>query len=286
MNEQQIKKDGVPSKVRNQKSGEALYLFCLARGASLPIPMEGNGVDNQHPLFLQNFRDIVAVLSMTSLKEFCGPEAESKMKDLEWMGPRVCRHEATIEQVMRHSPVLPVRYGTIFSSLESMDKFLWIHYHAIARFLDKVADKEEWGVKVLLDRAKAREKLVATMVAGRQKDLARLSAGKRYFEEQRIRTEANKELTGWLRKVCKEIVDDLNRQVSDFRERRMVTHDFAKGDLKAIRNWAFLTPRKDAADFWAQVDRLNRVHAQEGLVIERSGPWPPYSFCPSLSEDR
>ena len=52
-------------------------------------------------------------------EEFAGPEAELNLQQLSWVGPRALRHEAVIEEVMASSPVLPARFGTLFSSAEA-----------------------------------------------------------------------------------------------------------------------------------------------------------------------
>jgi len=263
---------------------KAIYLFCFARSSLLPT-MEGTGLDGQNPLFLQSFLDIAAVVSSVCLEEFCGPAAESRIQDLSWVGPRACRHEEVVEQVMRHSAVLPVRFGTIFSSLESLEKRLQEHHGAISEFLDQVLDKEEWAVKGLLDRAKAKEELLSIIFAQEARRLASLSPGMRYFEEQRILAGVEKELNGWMKKVCKEVANDLKYYSQNFCERRVFSREATGSERDMVMNWAFLVARGVLADFRAGVDRANADHAERGLVFELSGPWPPYSFSPSLEMD-
>lgn len=257
-------------------TNQAIYLYCLAR-SDLVAAMEGTGLDGQNLLFLQRWQDIVAVLSKVNLDEFCGPSAESRMEDLSWVGPRACHHEQVVEEVMRRSPVFPVRFGTIFSSLEGLEKILKMHHGAISRFLDRVADEDEWSVKGLIDRAKAKEQLLSETFSKEAGRLAALSSGTRYFQEQRIQAEVEKELNVWLRGACKPIANDLTRYASDFSERKVLSRDITGRDM--VLNWAFLIPRDSVADFRARVDRANEDHEWHGLTFTLSGPWPPYSFC-------
>ena len=259
-----------------KEGSEAIYLYCLTCSASLPL-IEGMGVDGRNPLFSHHFSDIAAVLSTVSTEEFCAPAAESRMQDLSWVGPRVCRHEEVVEQVMRSSPVLPTRFGTLFSSLESLDRLLQTHHREILRFLRQVADKEEWSVKVLLDRAKAKEKRLSLVLSKEAERLASMAPGKRYFYEQRIRAGIEKDLREWLKEVCGSVVDELNGYASGFYDRKCIE--------TMILNCAFLVPRSALADFMARVKRANADHASQGLVLELSGPWPPYSFSPSLNQE-
>jgi hypothetical protein len=264
------------------EEGEGVYVYCFARSDLAPS-IEGKGVDGQHPVFLHAFQDIAAAASMISLEEFCGPSAESRMQDLSWVGPRACRHEEVVEEVMRYSPVMPARFGTIFSSLERLDEALRKHRDAMSRFLGWVADKDEWGVRALLDRAKAKMELFSAAVVVHEERLSLFPPGTRYFEEQRIRTGAEKELAAWLKAVCRKVGDDLTSRASQCRERKVACRDGTAAET--VVNWAFLVPRNVAGDFRARVDRANEEHHGRGLVFEATGPWPPYSFCPCLEEE-
>jgi hypothetical protein len=265
-----------------EKGGEGLYLLCFARAGLLPH-IEGKGIDGRSPLFLWRVRDVVAVLCRISLADFCGASAERRMRDISWLGPRVCRHEKVVEHVMRHSPVFPARFGTIFSSLESLESLLERHGGEISCFLDRVADKEEWAVKGFLDRARAREGLFSTSLSARSEALASLSPGTRYVEQKRIHRGMEKEVTRWLSEVLKRVANDFSRQSSDFRERKVLGGENRRGDM--ILNWAFLVSRSGVVDFRRRVDSANADFSQRGLTFELSGPWPPYSFCPSLEKE-
>jgi hypothetical protein len=261
--------------------GKGIYLFCFARPHVPPV-VNVSGIGDRYLVLQWTFEDILAVLTKVSLEEFCGPLAESRMQNLSWIGPRACRHEEVIEHVMRHSPVLPARFGTIFSSPESLEGLVKMHHDAISRFLDQVTDKEEWAVKGLMDRAKAKEELLSVILAREGGALASLSPGVRYFQEQRIRAGAEKELNLWLKEICKRVANDLSRSATDFRERKVLSREATGMDGDMVLNWAFLVPRSVAADFRKRIEQANSDHAQQGLAFHLSGPWPPYSFCPPL----
>lgn len=261
----------------------ALYLFCFAR-ADLVGELEGTGVDGHHPLFvLRGSPDLGAVVSEVRLEDFCGPVAELRMQELAWVGPRAFRHEAVVEQVMRHSPVLPARFGTLFSSQESLAEFLATHRKTISQFLERVADQEEWSIKGLLDRKQALQALMSGSLAAQQVQLAALPPGTRYFQEQRIRSAAEKELSRWLNETCRQVASDMRKQASDFRECQVVPREPPESGTEVVLNWAFLLPRSATTAFRLRIDRVNETHATPGLVFELSGPWPPYRFVPPLS---
>jgi len=261
-----------------------LYLYCLARADSLPV-LEGVGLDNQNPLAQQRFQDISAILSEVSFEEFSGPSAEAKMKDLSWVAPRAIRHEEVIEQVMRFSPVLPVRFGTIFSSPQTLEVPLQKHHDLICKFLEEITDKEEWVLRALLDREKAKDKLLSSILTEKAAELAELSPGMRYLREQRIRTEIEKDLNRRLKAVSSKIAKELQESVTAFRERRLLSREITGNTCDMAFNWALLISRDALPDFKARIEQANTDYSKQGLLLELTGPWPPYSFAPSLEPE-
>jgi hypothetical protein len=262
---------------------QGLYLYCLARLSRLPpLPLEGQGVDGQSPLEVASFQDLAAVWSPVPVEDFCGPEAEERLRDLTWIGPRVIRHQEVVAGVMRHSPVLPVRFGTIFASRANLEKVLQRHSDTIAGFLEHFTDQEEWAVKGMLDRPGAREKLFSLKLAREAERLTALSPGKRYVEEQRLRAACDQELPRWLQKVCREVWTDLRDYAAQVQERRLLSRKTTGSDQDMVWNWALLIPRPAVGGFKTLIREVNAQCAQHGLRLEVTGPWPPYSFCPAL----
>jgi hypothetical protein len=151
------------------------------------------------------------------------------------------------------------------------------------QFLERVTDQEEWSIKGLLDRKQAGEALMAARLAAQQGQLATLPPGTRYFQEQRIRSAAEKELSLWLDQTCQQVASELRKQASDFRECQVVPREPPESGTEVVLNWAFLLPRGTTAAFRLRIDQVNESHATRGLVLKLSGPWPPYRFVPPLS---
>jgi hypothetical protein len=262
---------------------QALYLFCLAR-PDLVGAIEGSGIDDGQALFvIPCAPDLCAIVCELPQEEFCGPAAERRMRQLAWVAPRALRHEAVVEMVMRRSPVLPARFGTLFSSPERLAEFLAAHRKTISQFLGRVVDHEEWSVKGRLDRKRATLALISERLAAQQAQLAALPPGTRYFQELRTRSAAEKELSLWLDEICRQVASDLAKQACDVRECPVGSREAPESDAEVVLNWAYLLPHSGTSAFRARIDQLNVNHASQGLVWEMSGPWPPYRFVPSLS---
>ncbi len=268
-----------------ENRGSAIYLYCFAKPGLLPA-IEAGGLDEQSPLSFQPFLEVTAVIGNVSIEEFIGPDAESRMQDLAWLGPRVCRHEEVIEEANRRSPVLPARFGTIFSSKEALDCYLKENYEAITKFLDYVTDKEEWGIRGMMDKVKVRENHYSFLLTEQERSLTSLSPGRRYFQEKRLQTDSGKKLNLWLEEVLKKVRNQLSYLSPDYFERKVLPREASGFEKDMVSNWAFLLPQKTFRNFRARIDQINSEYDQEGLIFELSGPWPPYSFFHPPSPDQ
>ncbi len=262
---------------------QGLYLFCVAQWRRLPpLPLEGEGLDGRSPLETTIFQDLAAIWSPVPVADFCGPAAEKGMGELTWIGPRVIRHQEVVAGVMRHAPVFPARFGTIFSSATNLIKVLQAHHDAIAGFLEGLSDQAEWAVKGLVDRSRAKEKLFSLKLAGEAARLTGLTPGRRYFQEQRLRALCDLEWEQQLGKICRELWRELRKSAARFQERRLLSRETTGSDKDMVLNWAFLVSERGVPGFQARIQEANARYADWGLRLESSGPWPPYSFTPSL----
>jgi hypothetical protein len=259
---------------------EGIYLFCFGH---LPFTLAetDRGLDDSQPLIQWAFRRVAAVCCAVSLDDFCGPAAEARMREVAWVGPRALRHQQVVERVMRHSPVLPCRFGTLFSSLVPLASLLETHHLSIARFLNDVSNKEEWAVKGFVDPARAEAWLRATDPAFVERGQRLAEApGRRYFQEKQLHADVRKQARSWARGAARLVHDAIAPWAVAVRSLPLAT--CAGSGRELFLNCSLLLRHDKVADFRACLERLNAEHTQRGVALELSGPWPPYSFSPSL----
>ena len=250
----------------------AYYLYCLTpSAAALEL--------NEAGVFVLPCDGIGAVLSQTRREEFCGEGAEARLEDLAWLAPRAFRHEAVVEHVMGQSPVLPARFATLFTSLDSLQRFVREYREAVRDFFTHLGDQREWAVKGLLDRGVAGRPEAVNVRTGPS------SPGRNYLQKKRAEAEAGEQMSRWLREVCEEAAGELEQQASAFRERKVWGPGDSDAPAEVILNWAFLVRKSGEADFRRLVSELDERHRSSGLSFALSGPWPPYSFAPALGAE-
>jgi hypothetical protein len=50
-----------------------------------------------------------------------------------------------------------------------------------------------------------------------------------------------------------------------------------------VLNWAFLLPESAIGPFQEHLKQANLDCQSQGLLLQLSGPWPPFRFVPALS---
>ena len=258
----------------------ACYLYCLAPSGAGGIG-SAIGVDGLLPASVCECGDISAVVNEVNLAEFRGESAEAQLQDFAWLGPRVFRHEAVIEEVMSHAPVLPAQFATLFTNAASLRSFVIGHRQSIGGFLDGLGDRREWAVKGLFNSAEA------LRIADSKRPLAAAgnasSPGVRYFEEKRRQAQLERDSKIRLKEFCARAATMLGDLSYASRERRCPAPGTGEAGVDVLVNWAFLLSPSSMRDFRAALDLLNREDPIPGLSLVLTGPWPPYSFAPGLT---
>ena len=261
-----------------------IYLYCFARADAVQ-GIQSTGIDGSQRVSGLRVKDIAAVFSSVSLGEFVGEAARSHLEDPAWVLPRACRHEWVIEEIMRRSPVLPVRFGSMFTSTRLLRDLLDRNGREISWFLDLLSDKEEWCVKCFADLDKSREWLLHSDPEFAQKrGRAPSSPGARYFHERHLHLQADKKARQGWPAAAEQVENELKDHAHKSCALRLQPRNVSGRREEMILNCAFLLRRENITDFQAHVESFDADYREQGITVELSGPWPPYSFCPSMVE--
>ncbi|MFA6922161.1 MAG: GvpL/GvpF family gas vesicle protein [Gallionella sp.] len=260
----------------------AVYLYCLSRPECLPAIQGQNlpGVDERHPVTALEVggSDVAAVIGEVDPAEF----SEHNLQTLSWLGVRAQRHEAVVERVMGASTVLPVKFGTLFSSRASLRKFIERHRVDIALALDDLQDKVEWSVKGYLTDAVA----LPIVVAADDEIQSRLAAlspspGARYIQQRQLDAKIEAALHSWLTRTTDAIQSALISHAVASTPLRCHSNAVTGRPARMVFNTSFLLA--DKTGFCTALSEQQTVYQGSGLTLELQGPWPPYNFCPALA---
>ena len=261
-----------------------IYLYCLARIDCLATvqtlaAQKGLSVDTDYGVAALPSAGVVAVISEVLLSEF----SEANLQDLSWLGERALRHEAVVARIMAVSPVLPVKFGTLYHSRESLKLFMDQHHSAIDQALDKLRDKAEWSVKGYLVGEDARN-IIAAEDSDIQARRAAMSPspGVRYLQQKQLDSKIDAALEGALARISHDLGEALALRAEGAAALRLHASAVTGRAERMVFNSGYLLGPDTIDDFRSALAEQQEAYTPIGLSLELRGPWPPYNFCPEL----
>ena len=209
-------------------------------------------------------------------EEYSQETLDRRSGDLDWLGSIGYRHQAVVSHLMRETAIIPLRAFTLFSSTESLGSYLEGSGPALDKLLDRLDGKQEWTLQIEFDPKKWNDALVHRVASMRDltRQIESAGAGKAFLlrkkldeERKRASRAAEEELVAEIEKAvlaklaCQTIVE--NREDRD-------------GAFPQIN--VLINRDEDAALQEIHLSVADR-HAEDGVTVAISGPWPPYTFA-------
>jgi len=239
---------------------QGLYLYGVSRSAekkAAPVTkLASAGIDGVSAVKSIACGDFLCWVSDIDHATFA-QAMERNIENLEWLALHSVRHQQVVGEIAAHMAIVPARFGTVFSGEAALVKNVLGRSQALKKVFERVADADEWGVKVFAEK-KAPAK-VAVVRSG--KDYLKQKAAEIKQRPERNDPEL-REFAGALEKVASDAA--ASGKVSGTQP-------------SLIWQATFLVPRSRRKQWERVLGEF--VERWEGLRrIEVNGPWPPYSF--------
>lgn len=213
--------------------------------------------------------------------DFEGPVGEKNLADIHWLTPRVIAHETVVAHLSQQSAFYPARFGTLFSTSERLSTYADQASGRLVEFFDRVRGKCEWGMKLYGDTAQAAE-----IIAQRDGILkeGKPAGGANYLKLRQLQREQSHFRTVFMAEAFETALRSLQSQFQEIVARPLVVQGKDSTREVLLGNLALLANAPDSEHLASWVKDWNSERTLEtGVRVELTGPWPAYSFCPSLS---
>jgi hypothetical protein len=242
-------------------SGAIIYLYDAARGDAAKPPVEG-AVPGAAELLPAD--DLAALLTDTA-------------------GSGLWSFEQALSRHRVAASVAPMTFGAICRDLpDAVELFT----RSGARFklaFDRVADACEWGVKLYADMDVCRAMTEwAPAIAPLKAELAEASPVNAPFIRKKLHDAIEQEVRRRVAARAESLHDELTAGAREVASGRPWQRPGRTGDgrmLMLIAEAAYLVEKQGEAQFRQTVTRLAETLSAEGVQLELTGPWPPYSFA-------
>ena len=261
----------------SSNNGNYIYLYCI----TAEQPLLKNILNNNEKVYFIPSTGLYALVCDVPESEFSEENLERNLNDLDWLKRHVEKHERVIEEIMKNTSVIPLKFATVFLCRQNLEAFIEKYAGELNEKLEHVKNKEEWGVKSYCNNEKLKRKRAAedTAVVKIEKEINSSSSGKAYL--------LNKKKI----KLIENIADnDIDSKTELFRTRLEKLSSLVKvneplqGILvgrtgRMVLNTAFLVDKSNVPEFIEEVENLKEEFEDKGFAFEYTGPWPPYNFC-------
>jgi hypothetical protein len=259
----------------------ATYAYCIVASTARPrVKRNLAGLPGMGPVRLLDVdRGLFLAVADAPLDRYGEAAIARGLSDLEWVSRVAVAHEAVVESFIAEAAVLPMKLFTIFTSDERALAYVRGEGPRIRAAAKRVANQHEWGVRVILDRARAVSARTAAKGAAGGPASASAStppSGIAYLTRKKAQRDANTELAKHARDTVAALHDRLAARSSAAKRKAAGDLPMERGPL--LLDAAFLVPRSRAKAFQSLVAREAKSLSRHGYGLTLTGPWPPYSF--------
>lgn len=237
------------------------YLYCILDG--IQNHTSNTGLFGKQT-YTVSHKDISAVISNAPFQEM-KPDIET-----------ITSHQKVIEELRMHGTILPVRYGTMFKSDDSVKKMLMKTYKDLRPKITKLKDKDEFGLKIMIDESDLNKIKLESEdnpeIKKIKKEISSSGKGTAYFLKMKMDEKIRNETYRRIDKLSGQVHHELAKAAQDS---CLLKADFDQ----IILNAAYLVSHDASTKFHNKIDELKEMHKENGFIFHISGPWAPYSFC-------
>ncbi len=187
-------------------------------------------------------------------------------------------HQAALEPLLDACTPLPMRLGTILRSDDDVRILLRRTRPLLREAMAATSGRQEWGIKLVVDRAGVADRLQQQdrELQSLARRIEQASEGTRYMLEKRREREAANLVDAESTRLARVARDEIGPS-ADKRAVLAARDDCALND-------SLLVQRAEEAALAQRVAEFNRRLAGSA-TLHLTGPWPPYSFAPSIQLD-
>src|SRR5258706_972042 len=179
------------------KTATGTYAYCVVANATRPrLKRKVAGLRGMGPVRLLDVDDgLFLAVADAPLDRYGEAAINRGLSDLDWVSRAAIAHEAVVESFIAESAVLPMKLFTIFTSDERALAHVRGERRRLRAAATRVANQHEWGVRVILDPARAIEaRTPAKRAAGRSATAGAPASGLAYLTRKKALRDANAEL--------------------------------------------------------------------------------------------
>lgn len=239
-----------------------------------------SGIDTSSGLYTVGYEDIYAVVSNVPFDEYNEESFSRNVEDMQWLKNKAILHSDITNRIFDCiGSIVPVKFGTIFLDKENVRNFLMENYKSLNENLDKMKQKEEWGLKVYCDIKKFIDAGMEDEKKAIHEQTSMMSKGTRYFALKKLEKSLEDKAVDKIFKLSQKLFDDISIICCEGKLNKLLSKEVTGIPLDMYMNAVFLVKKDDLEFFKQTIENYGMEYDRTGIYIDQNGPWPPYNFC-------
>jgi hypothetical protein len=257
---------------------ELVWAYCVA-GA--PHGVSESGVEGR-PVEQVEAAGLAALVSRVPRSEFAEDALRRNLNDLDWLARVARAHEDVLEHVLGETTIVPLRLCTLFESEDGVRRMLEQEQAALAHALSALSGRDEWGVKLILNKATLEEAILETSpeAVAMRAEMEGKSEGGAYLIRRRLERHVRDRVDALAAAAADELRAELDRCVLACVTRPPQNPELSGYTGAMLLNAACLVDRGGVESVRQVASEFETRYAHLGARVELTGPWPPYNFVP------
>jgi hypothetical protein len=264
-----------PAAAQEPPASELVWTYCVTT-VDVPAPAELAGVAGRRVERLER-AGLAALVGRVPAAEFAEEPLRRNLNELAWV-ERVARaHEAVLRCAFAAGTIVPLRLCTIYESDASVEAMLEREQGAFSDALARLAGREEWAVKLLVDADKLADAAAAQLDEGADETGESTGGGAYMLRRRRDRR---------VRALADSLAAEVGEQVHSRLAERAIdavtlpaqNRDLSRHEGEMLLNSAYLVETDRVDDLRVLAAELEQRHEALGARVVLSGPWPPHNF--------
>lgn len=260
--------------VENLPKGRYIYGIGYGKAPQLTV----TGVEENRVYTIQ-FKEVNAIVHACEPAPY---ETADQTQAMTW----IAKHQDVLDSYADHfQSIIPMGFDVIFdgSDVPNPDQLVndWLEekYSNILQIVEKLKGKFEYGIKAYAEVGSFTEK--AKMKNGEIQSLsskvAGMSKGAAYLYQAQLANLLRKAVEELQAELALAIAERIKPYLEEFREEKKASN--AEEEQILVVNLSILTQPEAIEQIGTVLEYFER---EENLVIDFTGPWPPYSFVGNL----
>ncbi|MEQ8548946.1 MAG: GvpL/GvpF family gas vesicle protein [Cyclobacteriaceae bacterium] len=221
-----------------------------------------------------------AIYSVEDIDEFGVSAFQENIKNIPWLEDKVIKHNHILTMVASKVAVIPIKFGSVYSSELAMQNVLSEEHDKFLEQLRKIGSRQEWGLKLNYHNQQLTEYLLENdHMLVEQSNLSRNGTpGQRFLAKKKIDTELKAVMKREINSLREMLYKNVNSKSEQIKVLQNTANELSEKGWVNVLNLAMLVERMEPLEIGNIIDDRKINYDKIGFKIELTGPWPAYNF--------